>query len=323
MTDLVSTDFGISNNETTSSMSKVADKHCVKTPTIYDRTMKRLFSHREILSFIIKNSIKDIDKSLTKDEIYKRLGNKSWLDSPNDSMIIEGGNIESKRHDGLDMDFDFITTLPYNNGTVDLFIINLEYQNKLKPGYSLEKRALTYISRLIDDCVNNQKSTNIAYDKVRGIYQIWILPTAKENHIKRYYIVQEEDDKITRQHPMNLIESVFIYLNRDINSSKTPLFELLNSVLSFNDIKEEREIIMEKYLNTDNINIEEVNDELSVFEHIVLEELDKRYEEGEEKGEEKMIINMYNNNMDLHQIAKISNRSIEEIEKILSKNTII
>lgn len=52
-------------------------------------------------------------------------------------------------------------------------IINLESQNKYRPGYTLEKRGIYYLSRLISSQYNVEfKNSN--FDQLKKVYSIWI-----------------------------------------------------------------------------------------------------------------------------------------------------
>ena len=77
--------------------------------------------------------------------------------------------------------------LPTNNEEAQL-IINLESQNDYYPGYTLGKRGIYYLSRLISSQYNVefQKSD---FDKLKKVYSIWIwthAPQGVTNTITEY-----------------------------------------------------------------------------------------------------------------------------------------
>ena len=67
-------------------------------------------------------------------------------------------------------------------------IINLESQNKYRPGYTLEKRGIYYLSRLISSQYNVEfKNSN--FDQLKKVYSILICthaPLECDNHFPEY-----------------------------------------------------------------------------------------------------------------------------------------
>jgi hypothetical protein len=91
-------------------------------------------------------------------------------------------------------------------------IINIESQNKYNPGYTLEKRGVYYLSRLISSQYNVE-FTKSNFDKLKKCYSIWICVnapqetanTVTEYRFKPEHIVGEVPDCPQKYDLMSLI----------------------------------------------------------------------------------------------------------------------
>jgi predicted transposase/invertase (TIGR01784 family) len=114
--------------------------------------------------------------------------------------------------DGIrSFDIKFKVQIPGDDRESDL-IINIESQNKYNPGYTLEKRGIYYLSRLISSQYNVE-FTKSNFDKLKKCYSIWICVnapqetanTVTEYRFKPEHIVGEVPDCPQKYDLMSLI----------------------------------------------------------------------------------------------------------------------
>lgn len=86
-------------------------------------------------------------------------------------MDVAGSETISEKEGVRSYDIKFKVKLPTQEEAE--LIINLESQNKYRPGYTLEKRGIYYLSRLISSQYNVEfKNSN--FDQLKKVYSIWI-----------------------------------------------------------------------------------------------------------------------------------------------------
>ncbi len=157
----------------------------------FDTACCRLLANKPILAWLLRDTVKDyqdcsieeimdcledspqvravaVDQDVKNQETGKIVG-----DSTADKSVTEGVVL---------YDILFTSRLPKTNETCQI-IVNVENQNRWKPGYPLLKRAVYYSSRLI----SRQKGTVFFgddYGKLEKVYSIWIcikVPKAWQN----------------------------------------------------------------------------------------------------------------------------------------------
>ena len=157
----------------------------------YDAAAKRLLSYKEVLANILKYTVREF-KGCSIPEIVACLeGTPEIGTTPVDDdfmpkMDVAGSETVYENEGIRSYDIKFKVKLPTQEEAE--LIINLESQNKYRPGYTLEKRGVYYLSRLISSQYNVEfKNSN--FDKLKKVYSIWICthaPLEYANTITEY-----------------------------------------------------------------------------------------------------------------------------------------
>ena len=123
----------------------------------YDAVAKSLLSRKIFLARILKRCVREFADCTIEDIMEKYIENKVEVgtvpiapDKTNAVKKIDGDNVEYKTLTEGETTFDirFTAYAPTTNEPIKL-IINIEAQRKVKPGYSLIKRAIFHGSRLM------------------------------------------------------------------------------------------------------------------------------------------------------------------------------
>ena len=157
----------------------------------YDAAAKILLAYKEVIANILKYAVREF-KDCTMSEIISCLnGNPEIGTVPVDDEFLpkmDASGIETVSEiEGIrSFDIKFKVKLP-NNEEAEL-IINLESQNNYYPGYTLEKRGIYYLSRLISSQYNVEFAKS-NFDRLKKVYSIWICthaPSSVANTITEY-----------------------------------------------------------------------------------------------------------------------------------------
>lgn len=182
----------------------------------YDAAAKKLLSFKEVIANILKYAVREFN-DCSLQQIISCIDGEPEISStfvddeytPN----VDASGVETVSVDDGKRSFDIKlkVKLPTNNEEAQL-IINLESQNDYYPGYTLEKRGIYYLSRLISSQYNVefQKSD---FDKLKKVYSIWICthaPKGVTNTITEYrfkpeYLVGKVPDVPEKYDLMSLI----------------------------------------------------------------------------------------------------------------------
>ena len=134
----------------------------------YDAAAKRLLSYKEVIANILKYAVREF-KDCSLNEIISCLnGNPeigtALVDDEFTPKVDAAGTESVSENDGIrSFDIKFRVMLPTNEEAE--LIINLESQNSYYPGYTLEKRGIYYLSRLISSQYNVE-FTKSNFDKL-------------------------------------------------------------------------------------------------------------------------------------------------------------
>jgi predicted transposase/invertase (TIGR01784 family) len=183
----------------------------------YDAYAKSLLAHKEVLANILKYTVREF-KDYSLPEIISCLNGKPEIGTePVDDediptkMDVAGTETVSTKDGIRSFDIKFKVRIPGDDKESDL-IINIESQNKYNPGYTLEKRGIYYLSRLISSQYNVE-FTKSNFDKLKKCYSIWICVnapqetanTVTEYRFKPEHIVGEVPDCPQKYDLMSLI----------------------------------------------------------------------------------------------------------------------
>ncbi|MCR5622505.1 MAG: Rpn family recombination-promoting nuclease/putative transposase [Treponema sp.] len=162
----------------------------------YDAHCKRLLSHKPILARIMKGCMEEY-RDCPAEEIESLIegtpavgsfplhdGQSEIKEKPmsQGADVIHGQNTEdASPTDGtICYDIRFTALAPSTKEPIQL-IINVEAQNRFKPGYPLIRRGVYYASRLIS-AQGRTEVKNERYDSLKKVYSVWICTVPPAEH---------------------------------------------------------------------------------------------------------------------------------------------
>jgi hypothetical protein len=175
-----------------------------------------LLSRKQVIANILKYAVKEF-KDYSVQEIISFLSGEpevgeDEVDDNIPSKLDVAGRESNSVNDGVrTFDIKFRVKVPNSNEEAEL-IINIEAQGDSNPGYTLEKRGIYYLSRLISSQYNVD-FVNSDFDKLKKCYSIWICNksskeyqnTIAEYSFKQTKIVGNPPDKKSRYDLVSLI----------------------------------------------------------------------------------------------------------------------
>ncbi len=295
--------------------------------TQYDERAKRLLAQKSILAHILVNTVDEF-KGMNPEEVVSYIEGEPYIgivpvepgltniDKKNSKkQRIIGINTENLEiNEGL-VRFDIIFYVRMKDGLSQI-IVNVEAQKDVPIGYNILNRAIFYVCRM----VSSQKERdfiNMNYDDIKRVVSIWICMNMKENSMNCYHLI---NDRLLGNYEwsgkLDMLNIVIIGLSKDLPQfeKKYELHRLLGALLSDSISQNEKLNIIEKEYNIsiENDIREEVYSMCNLGEGIE--------ERAIIKNTVKIIINMYNNNFTLEQIALATDKSIDEVRTIIDEN---
>ena len=217
----------------------------------YDAHCKRLLSHKPILARIMKGCMEEY-RDCPVEEIESLIegtpavgtfplhgGQPVAGENPrrHGADVIYGQNTEdASPTDGIICyDIRFTALAPSTKEPIQL-IINVEAQNRFKPGYPLVKRGVYYASRLI----SAQGRTEVKgerYDRLKKVYSVWICTappvglrnTIVEFKLGRSVLAGKVPDDAFSKPDYDLLSVIFVNLGG--KGGENSLLEMLNLLL--------------------------------------------------------------------------------------------
>lgn len=309
------------NTEIRNALKSANDK------TQYDERAKRLLAQKSILAHILVNTVDEF-KGMNPEEVVSYIEGEPYIgivpvepgltniDKKNSKkQRIIGINTENLEiNEGL-VRFDIIFYVRMKDGLSQI-IVNVEAQKDVPIGYNILNRAIFYVCRM----VSSQKERdfiNMNYDDIKRVVSIWICMNMKENSMNCYHLIS---DRLLGNYEwsgkLDMLNIVIIGLSKDLPQfeKKYELHRLLGALLSDSISQNEKLNIIEKEYNIsiENDIREEVYSMCNLGEGIE--------ERAIIKNTVKIIINMYNNNFTLEQIALATDKSIDEVRTIIDEN---
>lgn len=295
--------------------------------TQYDERAKCLLAQKSILAHILVNTVDEF-KGMNPEEVVSYIEGEPYIgivpvepgltniDKKNSKkQRIIGINTENLEiNEGL-VRFDIIFYVRMKDGLSQI-IVNVEAQKDVPIGYNILNRAIFYVCRM----VSSQKERdfiNMNYDDIKRVVSIWICMNMKENSMNCYHLI---NDRLLGNYEwsgkLDMLNIVIIGLSKDLPQfeKKYELHRLLGALLSDSISQNEKLNIIEKEYNIsiENDIREEVYSMCNLGEGIE--------ERAIIKNTVKIIINMYNNNFTLEQIALATDKSIDEVRTIIDEN---
>ena len=287
----------------------------------YDDYAKFILSQKEILSRILKFTIKEFEDMEAEDimgliegePLVSKVSTEPGETNQTFHGKITGNNTESTELEEGTIIFDVIFYVRMKDG-VSRIIINLEAQGIEKPPYPLVNRTIFYIARLI----SSQKNRNFDhsnYGDMLRTYSIWICFNLEENCMNYLHLT---NTSLFGTHEwlgdLELMNIFLVGLDKNlseeaIKTTDSNLHYMLGTIFS-NDLSPK-----------DKVRLLSEREDMPAGTHI-RKELDTMCnlsygieEQGIEKGRLDLIKNMLSKHMPVEDIMKYSGATEEEIRK--------
>lgn len=287
----------------------------------YDDYAKFILSQKEILSRILKFTIKEFEDMEAEDimgliegePLVSKVSTEPGETNQTFHGKITGNNTESTELEEGTIIFDVIFYVRMRDG-VSRIIINLEAQGIEKPPYPLVNRTIFYIARLI----SSQKNRNFDhsnYGDMLRTYSIWICFNLEENCMNYLHLT---NTSLFGTHEwlgdLELMNIFLVGLDKNlseeaIKTTDSNLHYMLGTIFS-NDLSPK-----------DKVRLLSEREDMPAGTHI-RKELDTMCnlsygieEQGIEKGRLDLIKNMLSKHMPVEDIMKYSGATEEEIRK--------
>lgn len=287
----------------------------------YDDYAKFILSQKEILSRILKFTIKEFEDMEAEDimgliegePLISKVSTEPGETNQTFHGKITGNNTESTELEEGTIIFDVIFYVRMKDG-VSRIIINLEAQGIEKPPYPLVNRTIFYIARLI----SSQKNRNFDhsnYGDMLRTYSIWICFNLEENCMNYLHLT---NTSLFGTHEwlgdLELMNIFLVGLDKNlseeaIKTTDSNLHYMLGTIFS-NDLSPK-----------DKVRLLGEREDMPAGTHI-RKELDTMCnlsygieEQGIEKGRLDLIKNMLSKHMPVEDIMKYSGATEEEIRK--------
>lgn len=236
-------------------LQTLASKKSEDIARLYENQIKLLISHKPILSHILKDVMReferteppDIERCIDIDPL--RL--EHTLVNPHEGELVLGRPTEiSLPQEGrTTFDLRFDVAIPDPAREVPRSVgVNIEIQDDFSPGYPLVKRAMFYCARMLA-AQRGREFRNDDYEKLHKSYSIWICTSpnkAFENTITRYYMTNEMllGKAAWPKDAYDLVELVFVCLSKDPLAAPPGLCRFLSSLLSPRLSRQEKMLVL-------------------------------------------------------------------------------
>lgn len=220
----------------------------------YDVACVHLLSLRIILAHILKSCVDefmdfDIDEILQCIDGEPEVGSLAlFADQPD--MVKNANTVDKTFQEGTNyFDIVFYAYVPRGKEKIKL-ILNIKAQKDYYPGYSLLKRALYYVCRLVSS-QQGKEFTNQHFNDIKKVYSIWVCPHPpqyKENTVTKYSI-QEEcmiGENREEKSKYDIITVIMIHLSKSHECLETNIIRLLDTLVTNKKTYEEKIKIFEK-----------------------------------------------------------------------------
>lgn len=291
----------------------------------YDDYAKFILSQKEILSRILKFTIKefedmeaeDIMELIEGEPLVSKVSTEPGETNQTFHGKITGNNTESTELEEGTIIFDIIFYVRMKDG-VSRIIINLEAQGIEKPPYPLVNRTIFYIARLI----SSQKNRNFDhsnYGDMLRTYSVWICFNLEENCMNYLHLT---NTSLFGTHEwlgdLELMNIFLVGLDKNLSeealkTTDSNLHYMLGTIFS-NDLspKDKVRLLSEREDMPAGTHIRKELDTMCNLSYGIEEQ---GIEKGIEKGRMDLIKNMLSKHMPVEDIMKYSGATEEEIRK--------
>lgn len=222
-----------------------------------DVSAKKLLKYRMVLAHILKGCIKEYEGISIKDIAEKYIQKEPFdeereLHGYTSAKITGQSNEDGSADEGTRFfDLVFYAYLPGKKEKIR-FIVNIEPQNDMSPGYPLVKRGFYYDARLISAQYGTEFKKS-DFGKIKKVYSIWICLNPSEKYkytITRYHIAEENIIGNIKANPKtyDVMEVIIVGLRDDEKDreDKTDLVDMLSVLFSEKIEPQKKEEILEK-----------------------------------------------------------------------------
>ncbi|MEF2596473.1 MAG: hypothetical protein U0N03_08795 [Lachnospiraceae bacterium] len=261
----------------------------------YDTQCKKVLSDKQILAHILKRIAYEF-QNYSIEEIQNCIEGEPEISA----VPVNPGETNTARIHGLNTedavnaegviyyDIRFYVQMQNKNECIRIFI-NLEAQNKFRPGYEIVTRGIFYCSRMISAQLGTEFHIP-DYDRIKKVYSIWIcmdVPNYIGNAISKYSIQKNDlipgiPDKPAAYDKINII---LITLNEK-RSTDDIFLSMMNALLSSTkNYTEKKKELSEKYhLSMENHLEKELNFMCNLSDYVEQQGIEKGIAQGMEKG---------------------------------------
>lgn len=295
---------------------KVTDKDAQ-----YDEKAKRLLGNKIILAHILVKTVDEF-RGMNPKDVVSYIEGEPYIsmipiepgltnaEKEKDGQRIVGLNTENVEiNEGL-IRFDIIFYVRMKDG-ISQVIVNLEAQKDEPTSYYILNRAIFYVSRLI----SSQKERDFVktnYNDIKRVFSIWVCMNMDENSMNYVHLT---DDKLLGSYQwkggLELLNIVLIGIADEVSAhdDKYELHRLLSTLLSTELSVDEKLGIMEKEYS---ISVDDrIREDVSAMCNLSQGIRDNTLVD--------VIMNMYENDFTIEQIAVATKKSVEEVKAIIEK----
>ena len=287
----------------------------------YDDRAKRLLGNKRILAHILVKTVDEFKGMDPKDAVSYIEGEPfigvvpvepglTNAEKEKNGQRIVGLNTENAEiNEGL-IRFDIIFYVRMKDGIAQV-ILNVEAQKDEPTGYHILNRGVFYVSRL----VSSQKERDFVktnYNDIKRVFSIWVCMNMDENSMAYVHLAK---DDLLGSYPwkgrLDLLNIVLIGIANEVleHDDKYELHRLLSTLLSMELSVHEKLRIME---NEYSIAVDDrIREDVSAMCNLSQGIRDNTLVD--------VIMNMYENNFTLEQIAVATKKSVEEIKAVIEK----
>ena len=287
----------------------------------YDDRAKRLLGNKTILAHILVKTVDEF-KGMDPKEAVNYIEGEPFIsvipvepgltnaEKEEAGQRIVGFNTENTEiNEGL-VRFDIIFYVRMKDGLSQI-IVNVEAQKDAPTEYNVLNRAIFYVSRL----VSSQKErdfVNTNYDDIKRVFSIWICMNMSQNSMNYVHLT---NDGLLGSYEwggkIDLLNIVLIGLSQELpeHDEKYELHRLLGALLS------------KKLTSDEKLNIIETEYDIPIEDSLrkdvsVMCNLSQGIRDAEDV---KIIMNMHRDGYSLEQIARIVEKTIDEVEAVIEK----
>ena len=288
----------------------------------YDQHAKRLLGQKNVLAYILTKTIDEFKGMKPEDVVEYIEGEPKIGVVPVDSGLIyvSDKNAAGNRIGGLNTEngeinegmirFDIIFYVRMKDG-ISQIIINVEAQKDEPTNYGILNRAIFYVSRLISS-QKERDFVNTDYDGIRRVFSVWVCMNMEQNSMSHIHLTKDE---MLEPYPwkgdMDLLNIVLIGVTNELpeHDERYELHRLIGALLSDRLEESEKLDILEQeyHIPLSEDLRKDVNVMCNLSQGIV------------DNTVKNIILQMYDKDFTLEQIALATDKTVEEVKEILEK----